>query len=187
VIVDSPATGHALQYLKMPKAAYEAFTSGLVHREAKRVWDLLSDPQSTAVSVVTVAEELPVNETVLICGQIQRELRLPTGSLFVNRFHPPSLSAPDVERASRLARRGTSATTNALCEAVFKAATEEAGWSALNAHHREKLAMETGWPIVLLPFLFREEFGFADIERLASVIDEASPAKARSGRMGAKA
>ncbi len=45
VIVDSPATGHALQYLRMPKTASEAFTTGLVHREAKRVWSLLSRPE----------------------------------------------------------------------------------------------------------------------------------------------
>jgi len=187
VIVDSPATGHALQYLRMPKAAYEAFTSGLVHREAKRVWDLLSDPKSTAVSVVTVAEELPVNETIAICGQIANELRLPTGTLFVNRFHPPAVTSADVERATRLVRRGSSATSDALSDAILKAATEEAGWIALNAGYRDKLAAETGWPMVILPFLFREEFGFADIEHLASIVDQASPAKPRAARAGAKA
>src|SRR5262249_45369122 len=152
---DSPATGHALQYLKMPKAAYEAFTSGLVHREAKRVWDLLSDPKATGVSVVTVAEELPVNETISICAEIRDELRLPTGCLFVNRFHAPAFGREDVERAAAGRRRGIRETTDALTDAVFKAASEEAGWGALNAQYRAKLA-ETSWPQVLLPFLFRE-------------------------------
>ncbi|MGH7860503.1 MAG: ArsA family ATPase, partial [Candidatus Binatia bacterium] len=63
VIVDSPATGHSLQYLSMPKAAVETFPAGLVHREAKRVWELLQDPGKTGVVVVTIAEEMPVNET----------------------------------------------------------------------------------------------------------------------------
>ena len=185
VIVDSPATGHALQYLRMPKAAYEAFTSGLVHREAKRVWDLLSDPQTTAVSVVTVAEELPVNETVTICGQIRDELRLPTGCLFVNRFHSPPFAAGEVEKASRGWRRGKSPTIDALVEATFKAATEEIGWATLNASYSAKLA-ETGWPMVFLPFLFREEFGFADVEHLSTVVENVFATPARSGKAGVK-
>jgi len=182
VVVDSPATGHALQYLRMPKAAYEAFTSGLVHREAKRVWNLLSDPRSTAVSVVTVAEELPVNETVTICDQVRGDLRLPSGELFVNRFHSPSFSAADVERAEKRLRSGTGSAADALHAAVVAAAREEVGWAASNARYRDKLAAETGWPLVLLPFLFREEFGFADLETLSQAIEQALAPRARSVR-----
>jgi anion-transporting ArsA/GET3 family ATPase len=173
VIVDSPATGHALQYLRMPKTAYEAFTTGLVHREAKRVWTLLSDPQATAVSVVTVAEELPVNETVTICNQVRGELGLPQGILFVNRFHTPDFSQAELTQASASWRRGISAPCDALAKSVLVAAEEEMSWGTLNEHHRRKLAAETGWPLVVLPFFFREEFGFADVEALSNRLDEA--------------
>jgi anion-transporting ArsA/GET3 family ATPase len=182
VVVDSPETGHALQYLRMPKAAYEAFTSGLVHREAKRVWELLSDPRSTAVSVVTVAEELPVNETVTICDQVRGDLRLPSGLLFVNRFHAPSFAAADVERAEKRLRRATGSAADALHAAVVAAAREEVGWAESNARYREKLAAETGWPLVLLPFLFREEFGFADLETLSQAIEQSLAPRPRSAR-----
>jgi anion-transporting ArsA/GET3 family ATPase len=173
VIVDSPATGHALQYLRMPKTAYEAFTTGLVHREAKRVWALLSDPQATAVSVVTVSEELPVNETVTICNQVRGELGLPQGILFVNRFHTPDFSQAELTQASASWRRGISAPCDALAKSVLVAAEEEMSWGTLNEHHRRKLAAETGWPLVVLPFFFREEFGFADVEALSNRLDEA--------------
>jgi anion-transporting ArsA/GET3 family ATPase len=181
VIVDSPATGHALQYLRMPKTAYETFTTGLVHREAKRVWDLLSNASTTAICAVTVAEELPVNETVSICGQIRGELDLPRGCLFVNRFHSPQISAADVVRARGSWRKGSGAASDALCEAAFAAAEEEVSWGALNERYRARLATETGWPLIVLPFLFREEFGFADVELLAEIVDaEMTPApKAR--------
>ena len=36
VVVDAPATGHSLQYLRMPQAARETFGTGLVQREAPR-------------------------------------------------------------------------------------------------------------------------------------------------------
>jgi len=172
VIVDSPATGHALQYLRMPKAAYEAFTTGLVHREAKRVWSLLSDPAVTSVSVVTVAEELPVNETITMCEQLRDELGLPEGLLFVNRFHSPDVSAAEVEKAAAAWQRGTSAPCDALVKAVLAAAEEEISWGAVNEQYRRALEDRTNWRLVLLPFVFREEFGFADLERLADVVDE---------------
>jgi energy-coupling factor transporter ATP-binding protein EcfA2 len=182
VIVDCAATGHALQYLRMPKTAYEAFPTGLVHREAKRVWTSLSDPQVTAVSVVTVAEELPVNETVTICNQVRGELRLPEGILFVNRIHAPDFSQAELARVSASWRRGVSEPCDALAKAVLIAAEEEVSWGTLNEHHRRKLAAETGWPLVVLPFLFREEFGFADVEALASRLDEALVPRERGRR-----
>ena len=182
VIVDSPATGHALQYLRMPKAACEAFTTGLVHREAKRVWSLLTDPAATAVAVVSVAEELPVNETIEICRQIREELILPEGVLFVNRFHSPRFSVADVERASRGWRRGSSEARDALAKAVLAAADQEVGWAALNEHCRARLAAETGWRLVILPMLSREEFCLADVEALSVLLDEAMAARPKIRR-----
>jgi len=191
VLVDSPATGHALQYLRMPKTAYEAFNTGLVHREAKRVWSLLSDPAATAVSVVTVAEELPVNETIAICKQVQGELALPPGALFVNRFHAAKFSAAEIEKAAA-ARGGTRSATDtktadhALFEAVLGAAREELSWSRVHEDHRQKLEAETGWRLVVLPFLFREEFGFADVERLAVVLGDSLAPRVRPRRLEAR-
>jgi energy-coupling factor transporter ATP-binding protein EcfA2 len=182
VIVDSPATGHALQYLRMPKAAVEAFTTGLVHREAKRVWSLLADHTATAVAVVTVAEELPVNETIEICRQIRDELELPGGVLFVNRFHSPRFAVDDVEKAASGWRRGVGETCDALAKAVLAAAEEEVSWAALNEHCRARLAAETGWRLVILPMLFREEFGFGDVEKLSVILDEAMGRRSKSRR-----
>jgi anion-transporting ArsA/GET3 family ATPase len=182
VVVDSPATGHALQYLRMPKAAVEAFTAGLVHREAKRVWGLLTDPGATAVAVVTVAEELPVNETIEICREIRNELELPEGVLFVNRFHTPAFAVADVENASTGRRQSASEARDALAKAVLAAAEEEVSWAALNEHCKARLAAETGWQLVILPMLFREEVGFADVEKLSFMLDEAMGVRGKRRR-----
>ena len=174
VIVDCPATGHSLQYLRMPRSAIETFPSGLVHREAKRVWNLLSDADTTAVSVVTTAEEMPVNETLELCRELRDGLRLPTGCLFVNRFHAPPFGAKDVEAARR--ELGGKA-DDALLAEVLARAEEEASWGELNAAQRRRLEVEGGWPITTLPYLFREEFSLADIEELSRTIDSAAGAR----------
>jgi anion-transporting ArsA/GET3 family ATPase len=44
VVVDAPASGHSLQYLRMPRAARDTFGAGLVRREAARVEALLENP-----------------------------------------------------------------------------------------------------------------------------------------------
>lgn len=171
VVVDCPATGHSLQYLRMPRTAVETFPSGLVHREAKRVWELLSDPETTAVSAVTTAEEMPVNETLELCREVRDGLRLPTGWLFVNRFHDVEFDAGAVAAArEQTAARDLDPTTRELIADVFGRADAEASWAALNAGQRARLEKESGWPLVTLPFLFREEFSVADVEVLADEI-----------------
>src|SRR6185295_3185712 len=87
VVVDAPATGHSLQYLRMPQAARDTFGAGLVQREAAKEVGLLSDARTTAVHLVTLAEEMPVAETLETHAQLVHELRMPVGHLIVNRLH----------------------------------------------------------------------------------------------------
>src|SRR5207247_1351982 len=68
LVVDAPATGHSLQYLRMPQAARETFGAGLVQREATKITELLRDRRATAVHLVTLAEEMPVIETLEMRG-----------------------------------------------------------------------------------------------------------------------
>src|SRR4029453_18793321 len=64
IVVDAPATGHSLQYLRMPQAARDTFGAGLVQREAAKIVGLLQDPASTAVHLVTLAEEMAGGEAL---------------------------------------------------------------------------------------------------------------------------
>ena len=171
VVVDCPATGHSLQYLRMPKTAYETFTTGLVHREAHRVWELLCDPVRTAVSTVTTAEEMPVNETLEISRQLSEDLGLPREWVFVNRIHKPDFSRAELERAVVACGQKLPAAKGALVDEVFARAGEEISWAELNEVYRRRLEIESGCRLALLPFLFREEFGLADVEELANCME----------------
>jgi anion-transporting ArsA/GET3 family ATPase len=158
IIVDAPATGHGLQYLRMPKAAAEAFGAGLVRREAKRVMDLLRDPARTVVCPVTTAEEMPVRETVEMYGLLRDELAMPLGVLFVNRVHRAPLAPADVPAVP--------VDAPALVADVLRAAREETGWAAINARYLGRLRDAIGIPAVELPFLFAEEFGLGEVRAL---------------------
>lgn len=158
IVVDAPATGHVLQYLRMPGAAAEAFGPGLVRREAQRVMELLVDPVRTAVCPVTTAEEMPVSETTEMYQQLRERLRMPLGVLFVNRVHMAPLT-PDAVPA---VPEGASA----LVADALRCAREEAGWAAINRRYLERLREAVPMPAVLLPFLFAEEFGLAEVRAL---------------------
>ncbi|MDB4972087.1 MAG: Arsenical pump-driving ATPase, partial [Myxococcaceae bacterium] len=64
VILDSPATGHGLEMLRVPRVLLEVAPPGLLRREAERAWDLFTDPVRSGVMVVTLPEEMPVSESV---------------------------------------------------------------------------------------------------------------------------
>ncbi len=170
VIMDAPPTGHSLQYLRMPAAAREAFTAGLVHREADRVVGLLTDPTRTAVNLVATAEEMPVNETLSMYRQLREELCMPSGMLFINRVHRSDFFNTDIERLlSRAARTGDRKEKQVLTQVAARA-REEAGWTRLNARYRTRLAEGVDMPVIELPYLFTEEFGSAEVHQLAELM-----------------
>jgi anion-transporting ArsA/GET3 family ATPase len=179
VIFDAPATGHSLQYLRMPRAAHDAFGSGLVARESQRIVDLLTDARRTAINLVTTAEEMPVNETLEMYQQIRRELHMPLGIVFANRVHHCELAPADLDAAAQRLDRVTDPLERAVAEEAVSRAREEVGWSAINHTYLEQLRHEMDMPLVEIPFAFAEEFGAAHVQSIAAAI---APIVTRSTR-----
>ena len=182
IVVDAPATGHGLQYLRMPQSARDTFGAGLVQREATRIVELLRDPRRTAVHLVTLAEEMPVTEALEAHAELTGPLGLSVGHVVVNRLHRRHF-APDV-----LARLGQAAARGGehagLLAAVAERAAEEDGWATINAQHLDHLRAALPQVSLLeLPYLFVEEFDRAALERLVDVIAAAvGPAVPAVGR-----
>jgi anion-transporting ArsA/GET3 family ATPase len=183
VILDAPATGHSVQYLRMPRAAHDAFGGGLVARETQRVIDLLTDHKQTAINLVTTAEEMPVNETIEMYRQLCGELRLPAGYLFVNRVHRVDFGDADVERLALALATTREADDRNVLEEIVRRGREECGWSAINARYRQRLAAEIDLPAVEIPYVFAEEFGVEQVREIAAglvAVDVAPGAQRRA-------
>lgn len=83
VLLDAPATGHAIQLLRVPQLALDTFGDSPVTREAGRVRAMFEAPD-TFIDVITLPEEMPVNEALEL-EQITRDvLGLKVGHLLVN-------------------------------------------------------------------------------------------------------
>ena len=73
IVLDAPATGHALAMLRFPKAALEMVRSGNVADRSREIDAILADRSLTGLIAVTTAEELPVDETVELIDRVHDE------------------------------------------------------------------------------------------------------------------
>jgi anion-transporting ArsA/GET3 family ATPase len=169
VILDGPASGHAVAMLRIPDAVEHAMPKGPLARDAALARGLLSDPTRTSVVMVTLPEDLPARETVTLARDL-RALGISLGPLIVNAMPPAEAVDPSVERI--LASAGTSPPPSALT-GIF------AGASILAARRRdadrivEGLANDPGLPMIQLPRLPTGDLGPEEIAQVADVLGAA--------------
>lgn len=74
IIIDAYATGHMLALLRAPIGMNEAVGIGPMGRESRRILDVLKDPKLTGYILVTLPEDLPVQEVLELNRQIKEML-----------------------------------------------------------------------------------------------------------------
>jgi energy-coupling factor transporter ATP-binding protein EcfA2 len=84
VVVDGPATGHAVQLLRVPSALLDTVPGGPLRNDAEWMAAMLVDPARTSLAIVTLPEEMPVNEAIELDAQVRSVLGIHRGALFVN-------------------------------------------------------------------------------------------------------
>ena len=84
VIVDAPATGHLKTLLDVPAATLKAVLVGPLNHNARRIQDLLLDPERSRVVLVTLAEEMAVREATELAA-FCADRRMATGPVVINQ------------------------------------------------------------------------------------------------------
>ena len=84
IIVDLPATGHALALAQIPASLLRVIPTGPIAAAVKEGLDLLMDTERTGAVVVTLPETLPISEALELCRGIT-EHHIPLAHVFVNR------------------------------------------------------------------------------------------------------
>ncbi len=64
VVFDMPASGHSVSMLRVPWVIVDTVPEGPLTRDARTVKTMLCDPARTSTMLVTLAEEMPVNEAI---------------------------------------------------------------------------------------------------------------------------
>lgn len=85
VVLDLPSTGHALTLLQVPGAVASMVRVGALAQRAKDVQATIASAAATSMVVVTLAEALPVSETIDLSHKLTR-LGLPPNLVLANEL-----------------------------------------------------------------------------------------------------
>jgi anion-transporting ArsA/GET3 family ATPase len=105
VVLDAPPTGRIGRFLNVTAETARLAKVGPIKTQSEGVAAILRSPM-TAVHVVTLLEEMPVQETADAIDELIR-LGIPIGTVIVNATRPPVLAGAKVTQADL--RRGLTA------------------------------------------------------------------------------
>ena len=165
ILVDAPATGHAMTFLSSAQGLLDAARSGPVRAQAADVVALLTDPERCQVALVTLPEEMPVNEVIEAAYQLEDKVGLTLGPLIVNACLPDEPWLTE-DPAAAAAAAGVTLTDDQVA-ALAAAADFRASRYRLQAAQRTRLAEELPLHQLMAPFVFGDSIGPAEIETLA--------------------
>ncbi|RJP90539.1 MAG: hypothetical protein C4518_08845 [Desulfobacteraceae bacterium] len=92
IIVDAPGTGHAMSLLRLPDQLIRMIRVGPVANQIRELQRLLKNPQKTCLVLVTLPEELPVNEAMEFYAVADDELEMPVAVTLMNCVYPSDFS-----------------------------------------------------------------------------------------------
>jgi anion-transporting ArsA/GET3 family ATPase len=164
VVVDAPATGHAVQLLRVPSALLDTVPAGPLRRDAEWMQAMLVDPVRTALALVTLPEEMPVNEAIELDQQVRGVLGIHREALFVNAMPESRFSAAEEARLEDLGRAG------GPLGAAARAARLQAVRAAQAKRYLARARAALDLPTAVLPLLPLATWGPDAVERIAASI-----------------
>lgn len=120
VVFDAPATGHFRTLIDVPAATLQAVLVGPLNHNARKIQDLLMNPERTRVVLATLAEEMAVREALEL-ETILRERRMGVGPMIVNHRVPSRFGPEEIEALGAITDPGP-----ALLAAIEAAGAESA-------------------------------------------------------------
>ena len=182
VILDAPATGHALALLRAPHTYAALARVGPMARQAGQVRDLLADPARSAYLAVARPTEMAVTETLELHASLRRDLGRELDAVIVNATLPRRFEGEDMRRIAALngaaaptgppSRRRTGdrdghAATRAAVRAAHAIHERARSEQSQIARLRRDAERSGAAPVLSVPFLFRAELDLEALERIA--------------------
>ena len=166
IIVDAPAAGHAITFLRSASGLEDAVKVGPINSQAKDVLALLNDPTRCRVLLVTSPEETPVNELIETAYSLEDEVGVSLGPVVVNGVLPelPGLQTNPLEAAAQAGiELQPSEAQNLADAALFRLQR-----TALQRAQLDRMAQELPLAQLLLPYVFTSELGPDGLAQLSN-------------------
>ena len=137
IIVDAYATGHFLALMRAPKGMAEAIRFGPMGEQSRSILQTILDASICEYHIVTLAEELPIKETIELYGQLSSEFSIKP-QVILNKKLKTSLHSKDLSPK------------NNIFVKFLKDTLDREDESAARLH-------EINLNLLMLPFLFEKQ------------------------------
>jgi anion-transporting ArsA/GET3 family ATPase len=161
VVLDAPPTGRVVRFLNVNAEVAGVAKVGPIRSQADSITRMLRSP-ATAVHVVTLLEEMPVQETVDAMEELRRT-SLPLGAIVINQVREPLLAEDELAAVASRPRRLHDGVAKDLSSAgVRPSEAMVAGLLEQGAQHADLVAEQArhlalleaqGRPLLRLPLL----------------------------------
>ena len=170
-----------------------------IESEAARIRDFLSNPDHSALVLVTLPEKLPVEETADLHAAVTGDLGMRVHAIVVNKMQPDALAgvqdrfdavASSPTRRAEFARQAAQATgaPARLVEALVSAAEFSEVRRAMNLGHLADLqARLPGIPLVLVPLFRQDVQGLRSLRAFGAALQDPANRLAPAGPTAATA
>lgn len=167
VIVDAPASGHALGMLRTPRTFGDIARVGTIRRQADRVRSLITDPDRAGYVAVALPEEMPVTETLELESQLEEEVGAGPTAIVVNGVLSQRFSATELERVAEESRNGRPPEL----ETALEAARSQGHRARAQQGQLRRLRRGARAPVLTLPQLLDGDVGPQELEQLAQELE----------------
>ena len=149
VVLDAPPTGRVVRFLNVNAEVADVARVGPIRTQADSITRMLRSHR-TAVHVVSLLEEMPVQETVDALAELT-DASLPRGAIVINQMHEPLLTKDDLATvASAPPDLPAAVTADLRSVSVRTSAALVAGLLAEAAEHADRVAQQQEQEAVLL-------------------------------------
>lgn len=95
IVVDAYSTGHFLSLMRAPKGMAEAISFGPMGEQSRSILKTLVDPSICDYHIVTLAEDLPIKETIELYDQLASEFSIKS-KVILNKKLKTTLNSDDL-------------------------------------------------------------------------------------------
>ena len=164
VVLDAPATGHALGMLSSPRTFGAIARVGPIAGQAQRLGELLADPGRSAYLAVAHGSEMAVTETLELQDALRKEFGRELEAVIVNSLLPRRFTDAELGRIAGFAD-GQPA-TDGVAHSAARAAYAVHDRGRLQRNQVARLRRR-GLDVVGVPYRFDAELDLPAIRRIA--------------------
>jgi anion-transporting ArsA/GET3 family ATPase len=164
VVLDAPATGHALGLLGSPKTFGAIARVGPIAGHAHQITALLEDPVRSAYLAVARASEMAVTEALELQDGLRRQLGRSLDTVVVNGLLPQRFNTAELARIEALAKAPRAP---ALVRAAAHAATSVHERARFQRNQLARLRRRD-FQVVGVPFAWSSELDLAAVREIAA-------------------